>query len=295
VNYLYLGAGGAAIGENPPLIVEPGAIWFDSNSGKAYVYYDSTWVELGNAGGGTSGGGASMTIADTAPLDANAGDLWFDSSTTKTYVYYDAFWVEIGSTGTGALVAGTTPADPVNGQLWYDTVDEVLKVYSVDLMDWIVAGGGGGGSMQISGTAPLLPDEGSMWFDSETARTYIYYDGFWVEIGGSAMAATVGDTAPSSPINGQVWFNSATGGTYIYYGSVWVEMGAAPANTILQTINAKGDLLVGTSDNNLNRLPVGTNGQLLAANSATTTGLEWQTPNYASTGKAIAMAIVFGG
>lgn len=298
VNYIYLGAGGAAIGENPPLIVEPGAIWFDSNTGKAYVYYDSTWVELGNAGGGTSSGGASMTIADTAPLDANAGDLWFDSSTTKTYVYYDAFWVEIGSTGTGALVSGDAPADPVNGQLWFDTTEEVLKVYSVALMDWIVAGGGGGaggGSMQISGTAPLLPDEGSMWFDSETARTYIYYDGFWVEIGGSAMAATVGDTAPSSPINGQVWFNSATGGTYIYYDSVWVEMGAAPANTILQTINAKGDLLVGTTDNELTRLPVGTNGQILAANSATATGLEWTTPNYASTGKAIAMAIVFGG
>jgi len=296
VNYIYLGAGGAAIGETPPLIVEPGALWFDSNTGKAYVFYDSTWVELGNAGGGGGGGGASMTISDTAPLDANPGDLWFDSSTTKTYVYFDAFWVEIGSTGTGALVSGDEPADPVNGLLWFDTTEEVLKVYDVASDTWIVAGGGGGGSMTISGSPPLNQDEGSLWFDSETARTYIYYDMHWVEIGGSALAVVVSDGAPVSPINGQLWFNSLTGGTYVYYGSVWVEVGAAPANTILQTVNAKGDLLVGTADNVINRLGVGSNGQILVANSATTTGLEWQTPTtYASTGKAIAMAIVFGG
>ena len=237
-----------------------------------------------------------MTIADTAPNDANPGDLWFDSSTTKTYVYFDAFWVEIGSTGTGALVSGTEPADPVHGLLWFDTVEEVLKVYDVVSETWIIAGGGGGGgSMTVSGSSPLNPDEGALWFDSDTARTYIYYDAQWIEIGGSSLAAVVGDSAPPSPINGQIWFNSSTGGSYVYYGSVWVEIGAAPANTILQTINAKGDLLVGTTDNELTRLPVGTNGQILAANSATATGLEWTTPNYASTGKAIAMAIVFGG
>ena len=41
------------------------------------------------------------------------------------------------------------------------------------------------------------------------------------------------------------------------------------------TIDAKGDLLVGTADNTIGRLAVGTNGYTLVADSAETTGLKW--------------------
>lgn len=40
-------------------------------------------------------------------------------------------------------------------------------------------------------------------------------------------------------------------------------------------IDAKGDLIVGTADNTINKFSLGTNGQVLKANSATATGLEW--------------------
>ena len=43
------------------------------------------------------------------------------------------------------------------------------------------------------------------------------------------------------------------------------------------SINAQGDLLVGSAAATVGTLSVGTNGQVLAANSATATGLEWQT------------------
>jgi hypothetical protein len=45
----------------------------------------------------------------------------------------------------------------------------------------------------------------------------------------------------------------------------------------LDSINAKGDLLVGSAAETIGTLAVGTNNQVLAANSATATGLEWQT------------------
>lgn len=45
----------------------------------------------------------------------------------------------------------------------------------------------------------------------------------------------------------------------------------------LSSINAKGDLLVGSAADTIGTLAVGTNNQVLAANSATATGLEWQT------------------
>jgi hypothetical protein len=47
--------------------------------------------------------------------------------------------------------------------------------------------------------------------------------------------------------------------------------------SIIPTVDAKGDLLVGTADNTIDNLPAGTNGTYLKANSASATGLEWAT------------------
>lgn len=50
----------------------------------------------------------------------------------------------------------------------------------------------------------------------------------------------------------------------------------AIAETLL---NAKGDLVVASSNDNAARLAVGTNGQVLTADSAQTLGVKWATPN----------------
>ncbi len=48
------------------------------------------------------------------------------------------------------------------------------------------------------------------------------------------------------------------------------------AGAIMESdVDAKGDLLAGTADNTVARLPVGTNGYVLKADSSTTTGLAW--------------------
>ena len=57
--------------------------------------------------------------------------------------------------------------------------------------------------------------------------------------------------------------------------TVFNNAGAAVAKS---TIDAKGDLLVGTADNTVGRLAVGTNGYTLVADSAETTGLKWAAP-----------------
>ena len=218
--------------------------WNETNDKWEFTNDGSVYSNLG-AGG--------ATISDTAPASPTAGQIWFQSTNGKTFVYYDSSWIEVGGIGTGAR-------------------------------------------MVSSSSAPASPLEGSMWFDTDTAQTFVYYDSSWIEIGASGVTASVQDTAPASPVSGQIWFNSLTGGTYVYYGTNWIEVGASPFSALVNTINAKGDLLVGTADNTLGGLTAGSANQVLTVDSSTATGLKWSTPTeYASTGKAIAMAIVFGG
>lgn len=46
------------------------------------------------------------------------------------------------------------------------------------------------GSYTVSDVAPLLPVTGDIWFNSLTGSTYIYYDSFWVGVGGGTAYAT---------------------------------------------------------------------------------------------------------
>ena len=154
---------------------------------------------------------------------------------------------------------------------WNETTDKWQ--FTNDGSTYNDLGSGGGATNSL--TAPTSPTAGALWFKTDTAQTFVYYDSYWVEVGASGMAAMVSDTAPSSPIAGQIWFNSGNGGTYVYYSSAWTEIGAVPINALLNTIDAKGDLIAGTADNTVGRLGVGTNGFFLKANSSTATGLEW--------------------
>jgi len=82
--------------------------------------------------------------------------------------------------------------------------------------------------------------------------------------------ATARDAAVTSPQEGNSCYLKDTDVIQVYSGSSWVVKsgGSSPLTT-------KGDLYTySTTDT---RLGVGTNGQLLAANSSTATGLEWQT------------------
>ena len=64
-------------------------------------------------------------------------------------------------------------------------------------------------------------------------------------------------------------------------------------NLVLSTIEAKGDIIVGTADNTISKLTAGTNGYVLSANSSTATGLEWkQVASDPITSQAAAMFIM---
>jgi hypothetical protein len=81
--------------------------------------------------------------------------------------------------------------------------------------------------------------------------------------------------------------SSITGLTALTAGDIVEVLSWTPysvSNALTTTIaDAKGDLLVGTANDTIGRLAVGTNGQYLVADSAETTGIKWASLSAVST------------
>ena len=106
-----------------------GDLWYESDSGKAFIYYDNTWAEIGHASDGQS-----FQIGDTAPSSGNAGDIWYESDTGKTFIRYDSAWVEIGhaSDGQSFNVGDTAPGSPTAGDIWFESDSGGAYIYYAD-------------------------------------------------------------------------------------------------------------------------------------------------------------------
>lgn len=148
----------------------------------------------------------------------------------------------------------------------------------------------------VSGYASIFSDSGLTvplanptttdadgWLEFYAADgTYVVFVGP-VNSGDSGSTVTLGASAnnPVLSVNGQA--PDGGGGVTLDAADVGADpagsaAAAAAASQPLSTINAKGDLYAGTANDTTTRLGVGANGQVLTANSATGTGLQWVTP-----------------
>ena len=72
----------------------------------------------------------------------------------------------------------TSPTYPIQGQLWYDTSSNILKVY--DGTTWTTAG-----SLKKSSTAPAVANSiaGDLWANTTTSQLYIFSGSNWLLVG----------------------------------------------------------------------------------------------------------------
>jgi hypothetical protein len=100
-------------------------------------------------------------------------------------------------------------------------------------------------------------------------------------------------TALPSPIEGMVTYLSDTDSLEVYTGAAWVIVNDNTAAILKSIIDAKADLIVGTAADTPARLAVGTDGQVLTADSNETAGLKWATPAAATS--PIGLILALGG
>ena len=78
----------------------------------------------------------------------------------------------------------SAPTNPIEGQLWYDSTNSQLKVYSGSA--FVPAGG----NVPYQTTAPSTLSQGDLWIDSDTAQLYFYNGTSNVLVGPSSSTGT---------------------------------------------------------------------------------------------------------
>lgn len=92
---------------------------------------------------------------------------------------------------------------------------------------------------------------------------------------------TASDWTAENPtlVSGELGYETDTGKFKIGDGSTAWNSLAYVSPLQVNTIDAKGDIIVGTANDSVARLAVGTNGFVLTADSAEATGVKWAAPS----------------
>jgi hypothetical protein len=84
-----------------PVSPSSGQVWFDTNTGASYIYYNSAWVELG--GGSMS---PYQVTSPTRPSSPWTGQHVYETDTKLEYVWDGSAWT-VGPVA-GTIATGTT-------------------------------------------------------------------------------------------------------------------------------------------------------------------------------------------
>jgi hypothetical protein len=162
------------------------------------------------------------------------------------------------------FAAGTGPANPLKGQLWWDTTNNILKVYSG--VSWKISTGATSSPFS-SPPGDLSALGGDLWFDSTNQQLKIYSGTAWVTVGPVATPSTgdtgafpsiMTDTSGGSHIVTQIrivgvpyviiskdtFSSSLSGFSSVRAGINFTTTGVPPLQISTQDINASASTLV---------------------------------------------------
>jgi len=96
----------------------------------------------------------------------------------------------------------TAPAKKIRGQLWYDTLNNQIKVWNGSKFKPV-------GSSTTSASQPANANTGDMWFDTNNSQLYVYSGTVWTLIGPTAVAGSGVTQVSSETIRDNVGVNKS--------------------------------------------------------------------------------------
>jgi hypothetical protein len=241
------------------------------------------------------------TAGKPAATAVAVGTLYYDTDLTTLERSNGATWQTYASGSADAILdtivdakgdlIAATAADTV-ARLAVGTNGQFLKANSATAtgLEW---GAGGGGATALDdltdvtittpATGAVLKYNGSAWIDDAESGIQPTL----ADAKGDIIAATAADTFTRLAVgtNGQVLTADSAEATGIKWAAA---SGAGIPATI---VDAKGDLIAATAADTVARLAVGSNGQVLTADSAEATGLKWAAAGGGSTTTTVRVPI----
>lgn len=201
-------------------------------------------------GGGESGGTPPpdgteyppVVVGPVEPAEPACGQVWFDTASKLIKIFECTLdgdpstgsWVEYEWTPTipptNISIGTAPPENPVEGSVWFDTVNNVIQIYENGVWvayEWkpeVPASG-----ISVGATLPADPQPGYVHFNSANNQIYYYNGTDWVAyawgISGVASVQTVvnpGDL-PSNATTGQVAYVTSEDKLYLKTTGAWTS------------------------------------------------------------------------
>jgi hypothetical protein len=211
----------------------------------------------------------TKTYADAISSAVAADAATASAAATAAAASYDSFDDRYLGAKSSAPTLDNDGNSLATGALYFNSVTAVMQVWSGSAWGNITSGvtalrwskTAAGGETTLNGA-----DNNSVTLAYTVGYEQVYLNGVLLSRDGDYTASTG---------------SSITALTALAAGDIAEVIAFTPlaiANALVTTvIDAKGDLLVGTANDTVGRLAVGTNGQYLVADSAETTGLKFAT------------------
>jgi len=222
---------------------------------------------------------STAQIGEALPVADFIGQLFFNPLDKNIYLWDGNVWQPVGVSLGELIFAGTYNASlneiaavTTTGAAVGLVVGDPLPVASSTYTSYyVVVAVAGTGTAPAPAEALAPPDiilcDGSAWTQIDVSSTYVAQTASNV---GFTPAGTIASTNVQGAIEEVA--SEAANATNLTSGTLAVARGGTNISSY-----TKGNILAASAATTLTALSVGTNGQVLRANSATATGLEWAT------------------
>jgi len=257
-----------------------------SSGDRTWVWVGSRWRSVANIGavGGTSTGGANVTVGVTAPTTTVDGSLWFDTDTGDLLVRYGQGWAAVGgaqgATGaTGpfanlsAITGNLIPASNVTydiGTSSFRWRDIYLSGNTIDLGGTAIRATANGITFTQTINSSPVPIQVSSVAIRTGANTVtlvagtsglqaVSNAGAIIPLGsGGGASVTVSNTVPATTTEGSLWLDSDTGDFFVRFGDAWAAVGGGGGSGAANIVSISGQF---NSATDFISLPAGTTAQ----------------------------------